>query len=117
MAETHEIIEVEKKPSDQTIKSMISKYFDEQASSYDELSEKIEKRRLYLHSIDVAIANKLKTHQKLERVLSIGCGTGARETKIQGLVGRKFEIVGVDPSSAMCKLAASRGLKVVNAFW
>ena len=61
---------------------------------------------------DAAI--KLAAVQPGERVLDIGCGSGATSIALAGLVGKSGHVTGIDVSAQMIELARRRSSKIGN---
>jgi ubiquinone/menaquinone biosynthesis C-methylase UbiE len=116
VAETHEIVLVEQKPSSESIQKQIESYFDMEAKTYNAFTETSEKRKLYLASIDQIIANSLKD-KKIKKLISIACGTGRREIGIRRSMNYDFDITGVDVSDLMCEEANKAGLNTIHSSW
>jgi ubiquinone/menaquinone biosynthesis C-methylase UbiE len=116
--ETHVIIPIIPKPSCSDISSMITAYYEEQASEYDDLDSAHSKRSLYLETINSLVGNDLKSLRNVSKLLEIACGTGRRAIEIRDMSGLRYEILGVDISQHMCNIAALRGIeKVINSDW
>ena len=114
---THQIFPVIPKPSANKIKSMISRYYGEQAKKYDQLDLQRAPRKQYLDTIDRLIANDLDKLTKLENLLAIASGTGRRTVKIRNLTGRKYKITGVDICEEMCLEAEARNIQSHASAW
>lgn len=99
--------------SDREVSEMCTQYFDQEAASYDEFDESVERRTKYLHAIDDYVAAKLSALTECSQVLSFGCGTGRRERQICESSGQSPRIVGVERSPKMAEIARSRGIRVV----
>jgi len=117
MGETHEIVVLKPKPSSEVIRQMVSDYFDQEASGYDQFNETIEKRRIYTQSIDEIVAADLKNRETVSHILSIGAGTGKRELRIRELSAQPFEITCTDISANMCEIMEKRGIKTWCGPW
>jgi ubiquinone/menaquinone biosynthesis C-methylase UbiE len=116
MGETHEIVVLKPKPSSDKIREMVSNYFDQEASGYDQFNETIEKRKLFTLSVDQIIAADLKT-RSVSRILSIGAGTGKREQRIRELSKLDFAITATDISGNMCGIMEQRGIRTFCGAW
>jgi len=117
MGETHEIVVIKPKPSPDRIRQMVSDYFNQEASGYDQFNETIEKRRLFTQSVDQIIAADLKERKSISRILSIGAGTGKRELRIRDLSGLDFTITATDISANMCEIMEQRGISTLCGPW
>lgn len=114
---THIISNVIPKPDADRINEMNSEYFGEQAAKYDFSDFNHPKRKSYTDSIDFTIANDLKENHTTKKHLDIATGTGRRAIHIRELSEMDYEIVGVDISEEMCKIAESRGLRMYHQDW
>lgn len=104
------------KPSPRTIEEMVSGYFNEHASIYDEQDAQILKRRQYTEGIDLRVVDcfrELNDKREMKNVLHMACGTGRREVSIKNQVGLDYAMYGIDFSDAMAKQATQRGLKTI----
>lgn len=117
MAESHEIVICKPKPSSAEIVRMTEEYFDEQGKQYDQSDHAIVKRNLFTESVNRLVASRLTENHGIRDILSIACGTGRREKEIGSLVSRGLRFVGVELSREMAKLAAMRGVRVLEGSW
>ena len=117
-AKTHCITQVFPKPPAKKIKKMIGDYFDEQAHKYDWADFTNPNRRAYTETIDKIISEDLKdNHSGTDKYLDVATGTGRRAVKIRKESGMDYEIVGVDISKKMIKLAEERGIRTFHQDW
>lgn len=117
MAETHEIVLLDKKPGDAEISAAVARHFEAEAAAYDALDAGSRKRSEYVDAVDRLVVAGLGSRAPLSSLLSIACGTGRREASIRAALGRRFEIVGVDGSASMCGLAETAGLATIRSPW
>lgn len=114
---SHHITYLNPKPSDFQINKMNAAYFGEQSMKYDFSDFNQPNRKLYIDSIDQIIASSIKEKKEVLKHLDIATGTGRRALRIKELSNRAYEIVGVDISKDMCKIAESRGLRTFHQDW
>ncbi len=113
---SHSICNVIPKPDKNAIGNMNARYFCEQAEQYDFSDFNQPNRKNYIDSIDHLIGTDLKNHS-LIKVLDIAAGTGRRALNIREISNQEYEIVGVDISKEMAKIAESRGLRMYHQDW
>jgi SAM-dependent methyltransferase len=95
---------------------LMDDYFDDESSDYDTFDEDIKRRSLYLEAVEKYVVRALQNSNDLGRVLSFGCGTGRRESKVAKEAGLRVEdIVGIERSKSMRNIATSRGLKTYES--
>jgi SAM-dependent methyltransferase len=119
-SDTHEMYFPIPKPSLTEIEGMLARYFDGHAGSYDEFDAASQRRSLYTAGVNRIIAEDLKrgVAPSLD-ILSIGCGTGRRETEIAALLAPQIlaRLHGVEHSSAMASNARARGIQCDVSAW
>lgn len=115
-SKSHIVQYVYPKPDAFEIKIMNSKYFSEQAQQYDFSDFNQPSRKAYINAIDELIANDLALTETSKH-LDIATGTGRRAIRIKDLSGLDYEIVGVEISEEMSKLASSRGIRMYHQDW
>ena len=113
---SHLIQNIFPKPDSNSINSMNSRYFSEQAQKYDFSDFNLPSRKAYIYSVDNLISSDLAKN-KTTKHLDIAIGTGRRAIRIRELSGLNYEIVGVEISEEMCKIANSRGLRTYHQDW
>jgi ubiquinone/menaquinone biosynthesis C-methylase UbiE len=116
MQVTHETVLVEKKPSDEQIRILVRDYFEAEAKHYDTFNSNTEKRKLFINSVDEIVARYIEKTQS-KQILTIACGTGNREVRIESLAGKQLDYVGVDISAEMCRQATRAGINTINSDW
>lgn len=114
---SHVISNVMPKPSIDRINEMNSQYFCEQADKYDFSDFNHPNRKLYTTRIDELIGEDLSNITHVKKHLDIATGTGRRALNIKGISGLDYEIIGVDISKEMCKIASERGIKTYHQEW
>jgi ubiquinone/menaquinone biosynthesis C-methylase UbiE len=114
---THEIVILDRKPDDQTIRRMVHEYFESEAASYDRFNEATLTRQRFMDRIDSLIARDLQPRGSIDGLLSIACGTGLREAGIRSRSGHPFSVVGVDSSVTMCVAARRAGVEAIESAW
>ncbi|MCH1576049.1 MAG: methyltransferase domain-containing protein [Flavobacteriales bacterium] len=114
--ETHRLYPLIPKPSNGEILDSISRYYAEQAASYDDLDGASMKRSRYTARIDEILAADLKEIQP-ERVLHIACGTGRRALGIRDASQVNYTVEGVDISASMVEQARQRGVQARIGVW
>lgn len=112
--ETHEFRFIKPRPSPSELYEMIKTHFDFEAPGYDRFDEKNEKRRLYTSSINQLIVRNIP---KIQKALSIACGTGRRDLEMRSLSKQNYDISGVELNSEMAKIAERNGLKCEVSNW
>jgi ubiquinone/menaquinone biosynthesis C-methylase UbiE len=95
---------------------MNSRYFSEQAQKYDFSDFNQPSRKAYINKVDQLIASDM-SGIKISKHLDIAVGTGRRAIHIKKLSGLRYEIIGVEISEEMCKIANSRGLRTYHQDW
>lgn len=100
------------RPSDQAIRRMMATYYDSLAEGFDQFNSEVS-FGLYLEAINKLVATELKSLTKLDRLLAVGAGTGAREIAIRRHSNRHFQICCLDLSESMCALAQAKGLETI----
>ena len=113
---SHLIQNIFPKPDSDRINDMNSRYFSEQAQKYDFSDFNQPSRRDYINKVDQLIASDM-SGIKISKHLDIAVGTGRRAIHIKELSGLRYEIVGVEISEEMCKIANSRGLRTYHQDW
>ena len=113
---SHLIQNIFPKPDSDSINSMNSRYFSEQAQKYDFSDFNLPSRKAYIYSVDNLISLDLAKN-KTTKHLDIAIGTGRRAIRIRELSELNYEIVGVEISKEMCKIANSRGLRTYHQDW
>ena len=113
---SHLIQNIFPKPDSDRINDMNSRYFSEQAQKYDFSDFNQPSRKAYINKVDLLIASDM-SGIKISKHLDIAVGTGRRAIHIKELSGLRYEIVGVDISEEMCKIANSRGLRTYHQDW
>lgn len=113
---SHLIQNIFPKPDSDRINAMNSRYFSEQAQKYDFSDFNLPSRKAYIYSVDNLISSDLAKN-KTTKHLDIAIGTGRRAIRIRELSGLNYEIVGVEISEEMCKIANSRGLRTYHQDW
>jgi len=113
---SHIIQNIYPKPKSEEINRMNSNYFSEQAQKYDFSDFNQPSRKAYINKVDQLIANDM-SENKILKHLDIAVGTGRRAIRIKELSGLDYEVVGVEISEEMCKIANSRGLRTYHQDW
>ena len=113
---SHLIQNIFPKPDSDRINDMNSRYFSEQAQKYDFSDFNQPSRKAYINKVDLLIASDM-SGIKISKHLDIAVGTGRRAIHIKELSGLRYEIVGVEISEEMCKIANSRGLRTYHQDW
>ena len=113
---SHIIQNIFPKPDSESINTMNSRYFSEQAQKYDFSDFNQPSRKAYIHKVDQLIAIDM-SNIKISKHLDIAVGTGRRAIHIKELTGLRYDIVGVEISEEMCKIANSRGLRTYHQDW
>ena len=113
---SHLIQNIFPKPDSDRINAMNSRYFSEQAQKYDFSDFNQPSRKAYINKVDQLIASDM-SGIKISKHLDIAVGTGRRAIHIKELSGLRYEIVGVEISEEMCKIANSRGLRTYHQDW
>jgi cysteine dioxygenase len=113
---SHLIQNIFPKPNSDRINAMNSRYFSEQAQKYDFSDFNQPSRKAYINKVDQLIASDM-SGIKISKHLDIAVGTGRRAIHIKELSGLRYEIVGVEISEEMCKIANSRGLRTYHQDW
>ena len=113
---SHLIQNVFPKPNTEMINSMNSNYFSEQAKKYDFSDFNQPSRKAYILTVDELISKDIAGN-KTKKHLDIAIGTGKRSIRVKKLSGLDYEIVGVEISEEMCKIANSRGLRTYHQDW
>lgn len=113
---SHLIQNIFPKPDSDRINDMNSRYFSEQAQKYDFSDFNQPSRKAYINKVDQLIASDM-SGIKISKHLDIAVGTGRRAIHIKELSGLRYEIVGVEISEEMCKIANSRGLRTYHQDW
>ena len=113
---SHLIQNVFPKPNTEMINSMNSNYFSEQAKKYDFSDFNQPSRKAYILTVDELISKDI-AENKTKKHLDIAIGTGKRSIRVKKLSGLDYEIVGVEISEEMCKIANSRGLRTYHQDW
>ena len=113
---SHLIQNIFPKPDSDRINAMNSRYFSEQAQKYDFSDFNQPSRKAYINKVDQLIASDM-SRIKISKHLDIAVGTGRRAIHIKELSGLRYEIVGVEISEEMCKIANSRGLRTYHQDW
>lgn len=113
---SHLIQNIFPKPDSDRINDMNSRYFSEQAEKYDFSDFNQPSRKAYINKVDLLIASDM-SGIKISKHLDIAVGTGRRAIHIKELSGLRYEIVGVEISEEMCKIANSRGLRTYHQDW
>ena len=103
---SHIIINIFPKPDSDSINTMNSRYFSEQAQKYDFSDFNQPSRKAYINKVDNLIASDM-SNIKIFKHLDIAVGTGRRAIHIKELTGLRYDIVGVEISEEMCKIANS----------
>ncbi len=101
---------IKPKPTVREIKAGLNKYYDSTATGFDEFNAKIVRTK-YLALVDNLVASELTRRARVEHLLSIGAGTGAREISIRKQSGINYEITCIDRSAKMCAYAIKNGLR------
>ncbi len=114
---SHVISNVMPKPDSFRVNQMNSEYFCEHAHKYDKDDEAHLNRKRYTKAIDLQIANDLAYKNTTKKHLDIAIGTGKRALKIREKSGLNYDLVGVDISPEMCKIAQERGIETHNIDW
>ncbi|MGB0431425.1 MAG: methyltransferase domain-containing protein [Bacteroidia bacterium] len=114
---SHVISSVIPKPDSKRINQMNSEYFCEHADKYDQGDEIHQNRKKYTEAIDNQIAKDFAELNTVKKHLDIAIGTGRRALSIREKSGLDYDIVGVDISPEMCKIANSRGIETHNIDW
>jgi SAM-dependent methyltransferase len=112
-SETHELVETAVTPSAEELRRMCELYFDLEAPAYDAFDDAVEKRRRYCDAIDRQVIELLGQLSRCERIVSFGCGTGRRDSRIAAEVGQRTTIIGIEQAPRMASIAKGRGLTVV----
>ncbi len=113
---SHLIQNIFPKPDSDRINDMNSRYFSEQAQKYDFSDFNQPSRKAYINKVDQLIASDM-SGIKISKHLDIAVGTGRRAIHIKKLSGLRYEIIGVEISEEMCKIANSRGLRTYHQDW
>ena len=113
---SHLIQNIFPKPDSDRINAMNSRYFSEQAQKYDFSDFNQPSRKAYINKVDQLIASDM-SGIKISKHLDIAVGTGRRAIHIKELSGLRYDIVGVEISEEMCKIANSRGLRTYHQDW
>ena len=113
---SHLIQNIFPKPDSDMINSMNSSYFSEQAQKYDFSDFNLPSRKAYIYTVDELISKDLSKN-KTTKHLDIAIGTGRRALRIKELSGLEYDIVGVEISEEMCKIANSRGIRTYHQDW
>ena len=103
------------KPSPKDIEKMVSAYYAEHASVYDNQDLQVLKRNRYTAAIDARIVKcvtDLNKEKAVQKVMHFACGTGRRAASIQQLTALPYEMHGVDLCAEMAEQADGRGLRV-----
>ena len=117
-APSHRMLPVIPKPTCEIISEMLSGYYNEQAQYYDNFDTQHISRHKYTKKLNSLIAEDIQaTYAKIDNKLSIACGTGRRILDIQDQLSFDYEVVGVDISADMCKIAGERGIKAIHSDW
>ena len=114
---SHVISNVIPKPEAERINEMNGEYFCEQAEKYDFSDFNHPDRKTYTSVVDELIAEDLKKCATTSKHLDVATGTGRRALNIKSKSGLDYEIVGVDISEEMCKIAESRGIRTYHQDW
>lgn len=94
---------------------MVSAYYAEHASVYDNQDLQVLKRNRYTAAIDARIVKcvtDLNKEKAVQKVMHFACGTGRRAASIQQLTALPYEMHGVDLCAEMAEQADGRGLRV-----
>ena len=113
---SHVIQNIFPKPNSKVINIMNSNYFSEQAQKYDFSDFNQPSRKAYIDSVDRIIGVDISKNKILKH-LDIAVGTGRRAIHIREVSGLDYEVVGVEISEEMCKIANSRGLRTYHQDW
>ena len=113
---SHLIQNIFPKPDSDRINDMNSRYFSEQAQKYDFSDFNQPSRKAYINKVDQLIASDM-SGIKISKHLDIAVGTGRRAIHIKKLSGLRYDIIGVEISEEMCKIANSRGLRTYHQDW
>ena len=117
-APSHRIVPIIPKPSCEVISGMLSGYYNEQAQYYDNFDTQHVSRLKYTKRLNCLIAEDIKdNYSRIENKLAIACGTGRRILEIKDQLGYHYNVVGVDISSDMCKIAEERGVNTIHDGW
>ena len=114
---SHIISSVFPKPAVDRINEMNGEYFCEQAEQYDFSDFNHPDRKSYTGTIDTLIAEDIKSENRTKKHLDIATGTGRRALEIREKSNINYELVGVDISEEMCKIAESRGIRTYHQDW
>ena len=94
---------------------MVSAYYAEHASVYDNQDLQVLKRNRYTAAIDARIVQCLTDLDKekpVQKVMHFACGTGRRAASIRQLAALPYAMHGVDLCAEMAEQADERGLQV-----
>ncbi|MFY0675036.1 MAG: methyltransferase domain-containing protein [Bacteroidia bacterium] len=114
---SHVISNVMPKPNSKRVSQMNSEYFCEHADKYDHGDEIHVNRKKYTEAIDDQIASDLRKTGGITKHLDIAIGTGRRALAIREKSGINYNLVGVDISPEMSKIANERGIETHNIDW
>ncbi len=114
---SHFICHVIPKPTADRINQMNADYFTEQSAKYDFSDFNQPKRKSYTDAIDHLVAHGIGMQEHIKKHLDIASGTGRRALHIQEVTQKEYELVGVDISEGMCKIAEERGVRTYLQDW